>query len=473
LVSVVLIRTVRLTSKQVQVDPAIDVMVDGQEVAEHLAHALQFQTISHQDPVQLEGKEFIGLHEYLKQMFPRVHSTLTKEVVGGYSLIYTWKGRAEGLKPILLMAHMDVVPAEPGTEGDWTYPPFEGRITEGYIWGRGAMDDKVAVLGIIEAVEMLLKEGFQPQRTIYLAFGHDEEVGGQRGAVQIADLLRSRQVELEYVLDEGGYIFDGIVPTISKPVALVGIAEKGYVSIELTVESEGGHSSSPPQHTAVGIISTAIHKLERKQLPARVEEPVRQMFSNLAPEMPFAVRIVFANLWLFGRLVKRQLAASPATNVAIRTTMAATMFEGGVKENMLPAKARAVVNFRILSGDSIASVIEHVRQTIDDPRVQIRSLERIRSEPSSVSDTNSPSFEILKRTTRQVYPEVVVTPGLLSGMTDSRHYAELSNNIYRFSPIWVGPKDPDRAHGINERISIENYEQCVRLYIELIRNSAL
>lgn len=473
LVSVVLIRTVRLTSKQVQVDPAINVTVDGQEVAEHLAHALQFQTISHQDSAQLEGEEFIGLHEYLEQTFPRVHSTLTKEVVGDYSLIYTWKGRAEGLKPILLTAHMDVVPVESGTEGDWTYPPFEGRITEGYIWGRGAMDDKVAVLGILEAVEMLLKEGSQPQRTIYLAFGHDEEIGGQRGATQITDFLHSSGVDLEYVLDEGLCITDGIVPNISRPVALVGIAEKGYVSIELTVESEGGHSSMPPQHTAVGILSTAIRKLERNQLPVRIEEPTRQMFSNLAPEMPFAMRMVFANFWLFGGLVKSQLAASPATNATIRTTTAATMFEGSVKENILPTKARAVVNFRILSGDSITSVIEHVRQTIDDPRVQIRPLEGIRSEPSSVSDTDSASFEALKRTIRQVFPEVVVAPGLVLGATDCRHYAELSNNIYRFSPIWVGPKDLDRVHGTNERISIENYEQIVRFYIELIRNSAL
>ena len=369
------------------------------------------------------------------------------------------------------MAHIDVVPAEPETEGDWTCPPFEGRIAEGYIWGRGALDYKEAVLGILEAVETLLGEGFRPRRTVYLAFGHDEEVGGQGGAAQIADLLHSRGVELEFVLDEGLAITEGIAPNVAKPVALVGIAEKGCVSVELTVESEGGHSATPPEHTAIGLLSTAIHKLERRQLPARMEAPARQLFTHLAPEMSFAMRMVFANLWLLGGLVKRQLAAAPATNALIRTTTAATIIEAGVKENVLPVKARAVVNFRMLPGDSMASVLEHVRQTVDDPRVTVKLLGDRKSEPSFVSNTDSPSFKALVRTIRQVFPEVVVTPGLVLGATDSRHYARVSDNIYRFIPIWVRPGDLDRVHGTDERISIKDYEQVVRFYIQLIRNS--
>jgi carboxypeptidase PM20D1 len=473
LVSGVLIRTVRLTSKQVPVEPAIDVAVDGQEVAEHLANALQFRTISNQDSAQVKGEEFVGLHEFLEQTFPRVHSTLSQELVGDYSLLYTWKGQEEGLNPILLMAHLDVGPVEPGTEEDWTYPPFEGRISEGYIWGRGAMDFKVGVTGILEAVEMLLGEGFQPRQTIYLAFGHDEEVGGQKGAALIAGLLQSRGAELEYVLDEGLPISDGIGPDLPKPLALVGIAEKGYVSIELSVESVGGHSSMPPQQTAVGILSTAIHHLEEHQFPARLEGPTRQMFDYLAPEMPFAMKMAFSNLWLLGGLVEGQLAASPATNAGIRTTAAATMFEGSIKENVLPINARAVVNFRILQGDSISSVIEQIRRTIDDPRVQIRPVGRIRSEPSPISNTNSPSFEVLQRTIHQVFPGVLVAPGLTVGATDSRHYAGLSKDTYRFCPMWLGPDDLNRMHGTNERISIENYAQIVRFYFQLIHNSAL
>jgi len=471
LVSVVLIRTVGLTSIQVPVDPATVFAVDGQGVAEHLAAALQFQTISSEDSTDVRAEELIGLHEFLEQAFPRVHSTLTKELVGDYSLLYTWEGREGGLDPILLMAHMDVVPVDPGTEGDWAYPPFEGRIAEGYIWGRGAMDFKFAVTGILEAVEMLLGEGFQPRRTIHLAFGHDEEVGGQKGAALIADLLQSRGVELEYVLDEGQAITDGIVQSISEPVAFVGIAEKGFVSVELTAEGDGGHSSMPPPETAVGILSTAIHKLEQTQFPTRLEGPIRQMLDHLAPEMPFAMRMLLANLWLTGGLVERQFAATPATNATVRTTTAATMFEGSIKENVLPTQARAVVNFRILPGDSIAGVLEHVQQTIDDPRVQLRSLGRIVSEPSPISDTNSPAFEVLQRTIRHVFPGVLVAPGLVLAATDSRHFAELSRNIYRFTPMWVGPEDLDRIHGTNERLSVENYEQIVRFYVQLIINS--
>lgn len=473
LVSVVLIRTMRFTSKQIKADPVSDIVINTKDAAEHLAHGLRFRTISHQDPAQFPGKEFLGFHNYLEQIFPKVHLTLTKEIVGEYSLLFTWKGREARLKPILFMAHMDVVPVEPGTEGDWTHSPFAGSIAEGYIWGRGAMDDKVGLLGILEALETLLGQGFQPKRTVYFAFGHDEEVGGKRGAARIASLLQSRGIELEYVLDEGLVITHGIIPGISAPVAMVGIAEKGYMSVELTVQSEGGHSSMPPQHTAIGILSTAIHKLEKHQLPGRIEGPVQQMFEYVGPEMPFAKRMVLANLWLFGWLVERQLAASPITNTMIRTTTAATMFEGGVKENVLPTQARAVVNFRIRPGNSISSVINHVHSTINDPRVKIRPLENIISEPTVESNIGSQSFQILHRTIRQIFPEVVVTPSLLIAATDSRHYADLSNNIYRFIPQRVGPEDRPRFHGTNERISVKNYEQIVRFYIQLIRNSNL
>jgi carboxypeptidase PM20D1 len=370
------------------------------------------------------------------------------------------------------MGHMDVVGVDPQTEDDWAYPPFDGRIADGFIWGRGAIDDKVGVMATLEAVEMLLGDGFQPSSTILLAFGHDEELGGQEGAALTADHLRSRGVDLEYVLDEGLFIIDGVVEGISQPVAMVGLAEKGYASIELTVEGIGGHSSMPPPETAVGILSTAIHRLEQNQFPVRLEGPVRQGLEVLAPDMPFASRIFVANLWLFRGLVEKQLARSPETNATVRTNTAATMFEGSIKENVLPQRARAVVNFRILAGDSIAGVIEHVSRTIDDPRVQVRTLEGLTSEPSPISPTNTPSYELLQRTIRQVFPEVLVAPGQVVATTDSRHFADLSANIYRFLPAWMGREDLARVHGTNERIAIENYERAVRFYVQLIHNSA-
>ncbi len=470
-VSVVLIRTLRFTSRQVEVDPQPRVAIDGEKIAEHLAKAIQFRTVSHGDAAQFDGDAFLAFHQYLEQTFPKVHSTLIKEVVGNHSLLFTWNGQTEGLKPILLMGHMDVVPVEPGTEENWTHPPFGGRIVDGYVWGRGTIDDKVSILGMLEAVEMLLAQGFHPSRTMYLAFGHDEEIGGLLGAATIARLLLSRGIELEYILDEGGAITYGIVPGVSAPVALIGIAEKGYLSIELTVHSPGGHSSMPPKQTAIGILSTAIQNLERNQFPAEITGATGQLFAYLGPEMPLTERIVFANLWLFGWLVERHLVASSLTNALVRTTTAATMFASGVKENVLPAQAKAVVNFRILPGESVQSVIDHVRESIGDPRVTITPLKKVLSEPSAVSATEASSFENIHRTIRQIFPDVIVAPWLVVGATDSRHYAQLSHNIYRFIPIQMRPEDTRRFHGTNERIAVENYEDCVRFFMQLIRNS--
>ena len=365
---------------------------------------------------------------------------------------------------------MDVVPADSAAEKSWSYPPFSGQIADNYIWGRGAMDDKVNVLGILEAAEYLLNTGFRPQRTIYFAFGHDEEIGGNGGAAKIAEVLRSRRVELDYVLDEGGNIVEGIIPDVAAPVALIGIAEKGYLSLELKIETPGGHASIPPAHTAIGILSSAIDKLERSPFPSRLTPPVRQMFEFLGPEMPWQKKIVLANLWLFDPLLRYRLAKSPLTNAAIRTTQAATVFNAGVKENVLATSAQAIVNVRILPGDTISQVIDRTRQVINNAEIKIAPL-AIRSEPSPVSDAESDAFKLLHRTIRQVAPGVLVAPSLLVATTDSRHYAKLTRNVFRFLPITLGPDDARRFHGIDERISLDDYERCVQFYVQLMRNS--
>ena len=472
LAAVLLINTLRFTSKQIQVAPVELVSVDEASVAPRLAQALRFQTVSYQDSAEMKGEEFLALHKYFEQAFPKVHSTLTREVVGNYSLLYTWKGRDERLKPALLMGHQDVVPIESETLANWEQPPFEGRIIDGHIWGRGAMDDKFAVLSILEAVEMQLSQGFQPQRTIYLAFGHDEEVGGHGGAATIAELLGNRNVELEYILDEGLTISEGILPDISQPVALIGIADKGYLSLELSVEVESGHSSMPPPQTAIGVLSAAVSRLEERQLPASIDGVIRQMFDYIGPEMPFSKRLVMANLWLFKPLVERKLSMSAATNAGVRTTTAATIIDAGVKENVLPSRARAVVNFRLLPGDSIERVFSHVVEVINDPRVKVNKFGVSNSEPTAISDINALGFQIIQRTMRQVFPEALVAPALCVGGTDSDHYAKLSNNIYRFSPLRLRPEDMKRLHGVNERTSVKDYAESVKFYYQLISNSA-
>jgi len=467
---VLAIRTASFTSRQLQVGPAQAIAIDRDGAVKRLSEAIQFKTISFQESTEASAHEFARLHDFLAKSFPRVHQQLTKETVDGHSLLFTWNGNDAHLKPMLLMGHMDVVPVDAPTERQWTHPPFAGEIADGYIWGRGTMDDKVSVLGIVEAVEYLLSAGFQPQRTIYLAFGHDEEIGGHNGAAKIADLLRSRGVELEYVLDEGMNVVDGITPGIAAPAALIGIAEKGYLSLDLSVETAGGHSSIPPIDTAIGIISRALQRLEAAPFPARLGGPTRRMLEFLGPEMVWPQRLALANLWLFEPWVRKQLAASPLTNAAIRTTLAPTLFNAGMNEFSLPSKASAVVNLRILPGDTIAGITEHVRQAIDDPRVKIAALP-IRVEPSAVSDIEAASFQLIHRTIRQAIPEALVAPALLVAGTDSRHYAPLTKNVYRFLPITLRPDDARRYHGINERISLQDYERCVRFYLQLIRNS--
>jgi carboxypeptidase PM20D1 len=374
------------------------------------------------------------------------------------------------LNPILLAGHMDVVPVEPGTENKWAQDPFGGRIIDGFIWGRGAIDNKSTVMGTLEAVEALLAEGFQPARTIYLAYGHDEEVGGTRGAREIAALLEHRGVKLEMVLDEGGVIADGVLPGISRPVALVGIAEKGFVTIELTARVPGGHSSLPPRHTAVGIVSAAVARLEQNQMPPRLDGPTHQMFDRVGPEFPLVQRALFANMWLTGPLLVRRLQQNPTTNAMVRTTTAPTIFQAGTKDNVLPSSARAVVNFRILPGDSVATILEHVARVVNDDRVEIKKVGRFSAEPSRLSRTDSESFRTLERTIRSIVPDALVAPYLVLVVTDARHYADLSPNVFRFLPLRLTVRDLERVHGIDERVGIGDYETAIRTYRQLFSN---
>jgi len=471
LAAVLVAKTLAYRSKQLPAEAAPSVPIDTAAAAARLAGALAFRTISFQGTAGVDTTQFHGLQTYLERAFPAVHTSLARERVAGFSLLYRWPGSDTTLQPVLLLAHQDVVPVEPGTEDRWTEPPFGGRISAGYVWGRGALDDKGNLVAILEAVEALLGQRFQPRRTVYLAFGADEEVGGA-GARQIAALLGSRNVRPEFLVDEGGAVAEGVVPGARTPLALVGIAEKGYMSVELTVHVPGGHSSMPPPETAVGILSAAIDRLQGHQMPAAIRGPTAQMLDYLGPELPFSGRLALANRWLFGGLVAGRLGRTPLGNAMLRTSTAPTIFQGGVKDNVLPSTARAVVNFRILPGDSSATVLRHVRRAIADPRVEVRAQEAALSEPSPVSDVKSPSFQLLQRTIREVAPDAVVVPWLVVGGTDARHYAALTRDSYRFSAARVGLRDLERIHGTNERVAVANYGDMIRFYVLLIRNSA-
>lgn len=473
LVIVLVVRAVTATSVQPPVVPLTVPEVDADAAAARLAESVRFRTIAAPAGQPFEPAPFVAYHEWLDATFPAVRDGLLKEVVAGHSLLYTWKGMDPSLPPLLLLAHQDVVPVEESTLADWEQPPFDGVVADGWIWGRGTLDDKVSMVAILEAIEGLWSRGFQPKRTVILAFGHDEEVAGE-GAKAMADLLGKRGVAPMLVLDEGLAVTHGIVPGLTQPAALVGLAEKGYLSVELSVEGEGGHSSMPPPHTAVGVLAEAVTRLEANPMPSRLEGPLREMLVSLGPEMGFVNRLVFRNLWLLGGVVRGQLEASYSTNASIRTTTAVTMFQGGVKENVLPQEAKAVVNFRIFPGETREDVLRHVEATIADDRVSVRPMGGIGGDPPPISTMDSPGWQQLTSTVRQAYPDAVVAPGMSVGATDARRYAGLSDSVYRFSPIRLHKDrgDTGRIHGTNERVSVENYAEAVRFYGQLITNVA-
>lgn len=472
LLAVLLVRTVLFESRQPEAVGDVVVEVDADTAAERLARSLTFRTISPAPPTPHDSAAFRALHGHFAETYPRLHEALERETVSGLSLLYTWEGRDPELPPVVLMGHLDVVPVTPGTEESWTHPPFGGRIAGGYVWGRGAVDDKASVVSILEAVERLVSEGYRPPRTVYLAFGHDEELGGERGAARIAELLASRGVDdYALVLDEGGALTEGMVPGVEEPTALIGIAEKGYVSLVLTARGEQGHSSTPPDNTAVGVLARAVARLEAEPFPMRVDGATREMFAYLGPEMSFAPRLAFANLWLFEPAVTRMLGSSPRTAALVRTTTAPTMLDAGVKDNVLPPTATGVVNFRILPGETVETVRERVGRVIDDERVEVSVYDAAR-DPSPVSDPASPAFRLLDRTLREVVPgrDLVVAPYLVFGGTDAKHYADRSRNVYRFLPVLVEPGDLGRIHGTDERIDVESFGMAVGYFHRLLRN---
>ena len=443
--------------------------VDGTLVAEHLRAAIQVQTVSQSETEPPDPRLFDAMHRALEGMYPRAHAALQRELVNGTNLLYTWPGKLPELEPVLLCGHMDVVPCDPATRAEWTHAPFAGDVADGFVWGRGALDMKNTVITLFEAVEGLIRAGYQPERTLLLALGSDEENGGAQGAGCISALLAERGVRLAAVLDEGAAVMDGLLPGLALPVALVGIAEKGYASVDLRVEGRAGHSSMPPRHTAIGVLARAISRLEQSPLPERMSM-VRLMFEDLGPFLPFATRMALANPWLLEGAVRKRLSASPASAALMRTTMAATMIHGGVKDNVLPAQVTATVNCRLMPGDSRAAVVEHIRKAISDDAVQVILEADSGWEASPVSPVDSPVYASLSRVVRQVFPEAVVAPYLVAGATDSRYYTGLSANVYRFSPVPMDAELLKTVHGIDERIPVEALPRMVAFYQLLIKD---
>ncbi len=467
LISIVAIRTFTAKSNQVTgVKPAEKISFNDEKIKNHLSQALQFKTVSYTDASKFDYSEFEKLIKYIEQSYPNVHKSLKKELVNNYSLLYTWEGTDKSLKPIVLTAHMDVVGVEEETKDQWLHLPFSGDFADGKIWGRGARDNKCQVMSILESVEYLLENNFSPKRTIYLGFGHDEEVLGINGADKIAEVLKSRSVAPECVIDEGGAIVQKEIPGIKGKTALIGIGEKGYLTLELSVNIEGGHSSTPSKSNSIGVLSNSIYKLQKNNFPTSLIA-VKPMLEYVASEMGLPFKSVSRNLWLTGGIVKNIMEANPDSNAMIRTTGVVTMFNTGFKDNVIPTYASATMNFRILPGDTVDSVIKHVKDVIDDSRVKIKTI-GFSNNPMPLSSTDTASFKKIQTSIKQVFPDTISVPYFVTGGTDIKHYSGLTPNLYRFTPSFK--EEDEKSHGINERIPLENYKEYISFFVHLIKN---
>jgi len=442
--------------------------LDGYAGAEaKLAALVRIPTVSRFDPAEEDGSTFAALLAELPRLYPLVFSRLLRTDVGDRGLLLEWPGSDHGAAPAVMMAHFDVVPA--GDAAAWEHPPFSGDAADGFIHGRGTQDIKITLSACLEASERLLSRGFVPRRTIFLAFGGDEETGGVRGAAAIAAALKARGVRASFALDEGGFVARGMLSFVDRPLALVGISEKGYVDVAIEAEGAGGHASMPPRHTAAGTVARAVALSEARPFPGVLTYTLRRFLEALVPYAPFAYRFLFRNLFLTGPLVKAAFSASPTTNALVRTTAAATMLSGSDKENVLPDKARAILNVRVLPGSSVAGVMGRLGSIAREAGASA-SFAHLghANDPLPESPVDHEGYRAVSAAIADAFPEAGVVPFMFTAGTDTKHYKDVAEAIYRFAPILQSNEDIARVHAANERISVDNVRRACLFYERLL-----
>ena len=457
-----------------QVDPAAVKIadatpVDQAQAAIHLSQAIQIRTISHQDKAENDWAEWDRLHAWLAATYPAAHKAMTREILPNKALVYTWPGSDPSLAPIILMAHQDVVPVTAGTEGDWKHAPFGGEIAEGAVWGRGSIDDKGTLVMMFEAAEALAARGFTPKRTVIFVSGQDEEAGGT-GARAAAALLQARGVKALLVLDEGMAVVKDF-PMLNRPVAVIGIGEKGYGTLKIVAPSSGGHSSAPPKETGVETLAKAVLAITSHPFPMKFQGPGADMIKAIAPYAGGVVKMAAANSWLFGPVLINTLAKSPASAATLHTTIAPTMLKGSPKENVLPQDATAWINYRIAPGQTAAEVMARAKDVTRGLDVQLSWAGGIAADPSPVSSTKSEGWILLAALASEK-GSIPVAPGLVTAGTDSRYMSEVSTDIYRFSPIHASINEFGMIHGTNERMTLDNLTRMTDFFTRLIATAA-
>ena len=470
LLSVILIRAYLHQPDVYEFKAEAALVLDETKAIENLSKSIQFQTISHPDYEKFDYEEFQRFLSWLETEYFQVFKNLEKKYLGK-TLLLKWQGEASDLNPILLTGHYDVVPVRADADSIWQESPFSGKIDGDYVWGRGALDDKSGVIAILEAVNYLLEKNFSPRRTVYLSFGHDEEIGGRRGAGKVTEFLLNEGVELEWTLDEGSFLLQDIIPGINKPVAVINVAEKGSLTIQVIGKAEGGHSSMPSSKSSVGYLAEALLKLENNPVPGKLEGISLGLFDEVSKQMPFQYKILFANLWLFEPLINNFLSDSPTMNAVIRTTTAPTMLSASNRLNVLASEAVGTVNFRLHPRDNPEKIINFVKDLISNENIEVKNLSA-GTLASSVSDWETEGYRAISNSVREVYGDIIVAPGLMVGGSDSKHYAKAAKNSYRFNPFPLSANELSGLHGIDERIKKDDFLNGIRSYIKIIQSGA-
>jgi len=436
-------------------------------VEDALSVLIKRATVSYYDEEAEDDAAFAALKRDLVGLFPKVHEAMKREEIGDRALLYAWKGLDPELAPAIMCAHFDVVPADDAEL--WKHPPFSGDIAELCVWGRGSQDIKLTLVSALHAAERLIGEGFRPARTIYFAFGGDEEIGGSRGARLIAEELASRGVHASFLLDEGGPVADGMLAFADRPLALIGIAEKGYMDVAVEASGAGGHASMPPRRTAAGNLARAVVAIESAPPKARIGFTVRSFLNELSPYSPFAIRLLFRNLWLFAPLVKAVFGLGPTTNAMVRSTYAPTMLQGSAKENVLADQASANVNVRILPGQSSEEVLARLSRLAErqGATARIAHLESL-VEPLPESPVDHEGYRAIGAALALSFPDAAPVPFLFSAGTDTKHYRDVVRAMYRFTPLKQSPAQMEGIHGRDERVEVANLRRCEIFYKRLL-----
>ncbi|MBA4196618.1 MAG: hypothetical protein C0459_03595 [Chitinophaga sp.] len=433
----------------------------------HFSKGIQIATISPEDTTHIDTLHFNAFRFFLEQSYPLIHQKLNRTIISNYSYVFEWKGTDTSLQPIILMGHYDVVPVEQSAMKLWTAKPFGGEVKNGAIWGRGSIDDKLSVISILEATENLLKQGYTPKRTVLLCFGHNEESTGT-GAIAIVRYLQSKNIRAQMVVDEGGEISTNKIKGVQRPVAFIGVAEKGYLTVELTVEKKGGHSSIPDKETSVDILVRALYKLRLQHMPDTFTPSVEEFLSRTSgSSTDFLNKMALSNRWLFGSTVKKIMNESAEGAAMLHTTIVPTMLESGVRENVVPTNAKAIVNSRILTGETTKDVINFMKKVIDDERVKIKISGDFNTEPSAATPFTSDAFKRIENAVYKIEDDVIPVPFLMLGATDSRVYRAISDGVVNFTPV----VDSKGYHGIDERLPIKDYQKAISFYTLILKEA--